>query len=127
MKVYFGFTVTGNRSSVEAAKKIIGILESMGHEVFTRHLLSEDAWEADRRLPPQEVFARDMMCDIFIAEISAKVLEGLSQPMHLLCSWGCGARVWAAGVMSTMLRAQHIADQRRWATQPGVQPLRWVR
>jgi len=74
MKVYFGFTVAGSRSSVEAAKRIVGILESMGHEVLTAHLLGEDAWEADRRLPAQEVFARDMrwlaQCDIFIAEVS---------------------------------------------------------
>ena len=74
MKVYFGFTVAGSRSSVEAAKKIVGILESMGHEVLTSHLLREDAWQADRRLPPQEVFARDMrwlgQCDLFIAEVS---------------------------------------------------------
>lgn len=74
MKVYFGFTVAGSRSSVEAAKKIVGILESMGHEVLTSHLLREDAWEVDRRLLPQEVFARDLkwlaQCDIFIAEVS---------------------------------------------------------
>jgi hypothetical protein len=74
MKVYFGFTVAGSRSSVEAAKKIVGILESMGHEVLTGRLLREDAWQADRRLPPQEVFARDMrwlaQCDLFIAEVS---------------------------------------------------------
>src|ERR1700731_4800889 len=70
MRVYFGFTVAGSRSSVEAAKKIVDILQSMGHEVLTSHLLREDAWEADRRMPPQEVFARDMrwlaQCDIFI-------------------------------------------------------------
>ena len=74
MKVYFGFTVAGSRSSVEAAKKIVGILESMGHQVLTSHLLRENAWETDRRLPPQEVFARDMRwlaeCDIFMADVS---------------------------------------------------------
>lgn len=74
MKVYLGFTVAGNRSSVEAAKKILGVLKSMGHEVLTSHLLQEDAWDADRRVPPQEIFARDMrwlaQCDIFIAEVS---------------------------------------------------------
>jgi len=74
MRVYFGFTVAGSRSSVEAAKKIVDVLQSMGHEVLTSHLLREDAWEGDRRLPPQEVFARDMrwlaQCDIFIAEVS---------------------------------------------------------
>ena len=74
MRVYFGFTVAGSRSSVEAAKRIVDLLQSIGHEVLTGHLLREDAWEGDRRLPPQEVFARDMrwlaQCDIFIAEVS---------------------------------------------------------
>ena len=74
MKVYFGFTVAGDRSSVEAAKKIVGVLQSMGHTVLTSHLLCEDAWEADRRMSPQEVFARDMswlaQCDIFVGEVS---------------------------------------------------------
>ena len=59
---------------MEAARKIVSILESMGHEVLTSHLLREDAWEADRRIPPEEVFARDMrwlaQCDILIAEVS---------------------------------------------------------
>ena len=74
MRVYFGFTVAGSRSSVEAAKRIVDLLQSIGHEVLTGHLLREDAWEGDRHLPPQEVFARDMrwlaQCDIFIAEVS---------------------------------------------------------
>ena len=38
---------------MEAARKVVGILESMGHEVLTNHLLREDTWEADRRIPPQ--------------------------------------------------------------------------
>lgn len=74
MKVYLGFTVAGNRSSVQAAKKILGVLQSMGHQVLTSHLVREDAWDADRTVPPQEIFARDMewlaQCDIFVAEVS---------------------------------------------------------
>jgi len=74
MKVYFGFTVAGNRSSLEAAKRIVGVLQSMGHEVLTSHLVREDAWEADRSVAPQEIFARDMkwleQCDLFVAEVS---------------------------------------------------------
>ena len=74
MKIYFGFTVAGSRSSIEAAKKILNVLQSMGHEVLTSHLVSEDAWEADRRVAPQEIFARDMnclaQCDLFIAEVT---------------------------------------------------------
>lgn len=74
MKIYLGFTVAGNRSSVDAAKKILNVLQSMGHQVLTSHLLEEDAWAMDRRVPPQQIFARDMKwlaeCDIFIAEVS---------------------------------------------------------
>ena len=74
MKVYFGFTVAGDRSAVNTARKIVGILEELGHEVLTRHLVEENAWEADRRITPKEVYRRDMkwleQCDMFIAEVS---------------------------------------------------------
>lgn len=74
MKIYLGFTVAGDRSSIEAAKTILNVLQSLGHEVLTSHLVQEDAWAADRRLAPQQIFARDMewlsACDLFIAEVS---------------------------------------------------------
>ncbi len=74
MKIYFGFTVAGDRSSLEPARAIVQILESQGHEVLTRHLVNDDAREADRRLGPRTVYARDMQwldeSDCFIAEVS---------------------------------------------------------
>jgi 2'-deoxynucleoside 5'-phosphate N-hydrolase len=74
MKIYFGFTVAGDRSSLETARKIAELLVQMGHEVLTGHLLREDAWEADRFITPQEVYRRDMrwleQCDLFMAEVS---------------------------------------------------------
>jgi len=74
VRVYFGFTVAGDRSSVVAARRIVDWLESHGHEVLTRHLVREDARERDRSLGPREVFERDMQwlaaADIFIAEVS---------------------------------------------------------
>ena len=74
MKIYFGFTVAGNRSSVVAATKIVELLVELGHEVLTRHLIREDAWQADRSISPQEVYRRDMTwlkeCDLFVAEVS---------------------------------------------------------
>jgi nucleoside 2-deoxyribosyltransferase len=74
MKVYFGFTVAGDRSSLEAARRLVELLESMGHEVLTRHLVSDDAARMDRAIAPQAVFERDMgwlrECEIFIAEVS---------------------------------------------------------
>jgi nucleoside 2-deoxyribosyltransferase len=74
MKIYFGFTVAGDRSTIDTARKVVQLLEDLGHEVLTRHLVSDNAWEADRSISPQDVFRRDMawldQCDLFIAEVS---------------------------------------------------------
>ncbi len=74
MKVYFGFTVAGDRSGIETARKMVGLLEGMGHEVLTRHLVADDAGERDRALGPQAVYDRDMSwlagCDGLVAEVS---------------------------------------------------------
>jgi nucleoside 2-deoxyribosyltransferase len=74
MKIYFGFTVAGDRSGVETARNIIALLEAMGHQVLTRHLVQDNAWELDRTLGPEAVYQRDMRwlaeCDLLIAEVS---------------------------------------------------------
>jgi nucleoside 2-deoxyribosyltransferase len=74
MKIYFGFTVAGDRSAIETARKVVRLLERLGHEVLTSHLVEDNAWEADRRMSPQDVYRRDMewleQCDVFIAEVS---------------------------------------------------------
>jgi nucleoside 2-deoxyribosyltransferase len=74
MKIYFGFTVAGDRSSLETARGMVRCLEDLGHEVLTRHLVNEDARARDRLLGPQAVYERDMawlqQCDLFIAEVS---------------------------------------------------------
>ena len=74
MKIYFGFTVAGDRSAIETARRVVELLEKLGHEVLTRHLVNDNAWEADRSIRPQDVYRRDMawleQCDLFIAEVS---------------------------------------------------------
>src|SRR6201993_4119877 len=74
MKIYFGFTVAGDRSTLDTARTVVGWLERKGHEVLTRHLVSDNAWEADRQISAQDVYRRDMawleQCDLFIAEVS---------------------------------------------------------
>jgi hypothetical protein len=74
MKVYFGFTVAGDRSAIDTARRVVPLLEEYGHEVLTRHLVNANAWEADRLIGPQEVYRRDMawlaQCELFIAEVS---------------------------------------------------------
>src|SRR5258708_13182167 len=62
MKIYLGFTVAGSRSSIEAAKKILEVLQSLGHEVLTSHFVSDDAWEPDRSVSPQQIFPHDLNC-----------------------------------------------------------------
>ena len=54
MKIYFGFTVAGDRSSVEAARRIVLVLEEKGHDVLTKHLVQDDAWDSDRRISAQD-------------------------------------------------------------------------
>ena len=74
MKIYFGFTVAGDRSTLDAARRIVQWLEDLGHQVLTRHLVNDDARAADRALGPQAVYRRDVAwlqeCDLFIAEVS---------------------------------------------------------
>ena len=74
MKIYFGFTVAGDRSSLDAARKVVQRLEEMGHDVLTRHLVDDNAWQTDRSISPQDVYRRDMawlqQCELFIAEVS---------------------------------------------------------
>jgi 2'-deoxynucleoside 5'-phosphate N-hydrolase len=49
-------------------------LEEMGHEVLTRHLVSDNAREADRSISAQDVYRRDItwleQCDLFLVEVS---------------------------------------------------------
>src|SRR5271156_5142171 len=74
MKIYFGFTVAGDRSGIETARRVVQLLQKLGHEVLTRHLVEDNAWEADRQISAQDVYRRDMawleQCDLFIAEVS---------------------------------------------------------
>jgi nucleoside 2-deoxyribosyltransferase len=74
MKIYFGFTVAGDRAQLSTARRLVELLEALGHEVLTRHVVSHNAGQLDRALPPQAVYERDMnwlrQCDIFIAEVS---------------------------------------------------------
>ena len=74
MKIYFGFTVAGDRSSIDAARKIVAMLQEKGHDVLTEHLVRDNAWSQDRLIPAQQVYQRDMkwleQCDLFLTEVS---------------------------------------------------------
>jgi 2'-deoxynucleoside 5'-phosphate N-hydrolase len=74
MQVYFGFSMAGDRSELLAARHIVEVLEELGHEVLTRHLVRDDAWEMDSQITAQQVYERDLAwldeCDVMVAEVS---------------------------------------------------------
>src|SRR5260370_9063608 len=74
MKIYFGLTVGGGRSYMVAVRQSVELVDKMGHEVLTRHLVEDNAGEADRLITAKEVYLRDMkwleQCDLFMAEVS---------------------------------------------------------
>jgi len=77
MKIYFGFTVAGDRSSITTARVIVAMLEAIGHVVLTKHLVEDDAWEKDRLITAQQVYQRDLRwlteCDCLMAEVSGSM------------------------------------------------------
>lgn len=91
MKIYFGFTVAGNRSSSDAARKIVEVFSEMGHEVLTHHLVRDDAWECDRSVTLKEVYLRDMRwlgeCDLFCRGLDKEqLLSILNLPLVKISS-----------------------------------------
>jgi 2'-deoxynucleoside 5'-phosphate N-hydrolase len=74
VRIYFGFTVAGDRSSIETARGVVRLLGALGHDVLTRHLVSDNASEMDRSIGPRDVYRRDMAwldgCELLIAEVS---------------------------------------------------------
>src|SRR5258708_38296657 len=64
-----------------AARKIVELVDQMGHEVLTRHLVEDNAWEADRLITAKEVYLRDMKW----LERSEEHTSELQSPDHLVC------------------------------------------
>ena len=66
------------------------VLEGLGHEVLTRHLVNDDAWERDRLISPQDVYRRDMAwlqhCEVLIAEVSGSSFGLGFETGYLLCA-----------------------------------------
>jgi len=75
MKIFFAFPIAGDRSSIDSAKKIVGMLESLGHHVTTKIFLErEKMQQQEKNLTPQEKYALDLKwlleADVLVGEIS---------------------------------------------------------
>src|SRR5271156_5434181 len=100
MKIFFGFTVAGDRSAIGTARRVVRLLEESGHEVLTRQLVEDNAWEADRQISAQDVYRRDMArldrCEIFIAG-----------------SWNTNCRCSSAGTRTSTARCLLTRRQKK--------------
>lgn len=98
MKIYFATTVLGDRSRVADARRLVVVLQEMGHEVLTEHLFEDDAFATDSQLTPEAIFDRDVAwlrsADAVIVEASGSsfgigfetgfTLGALDTPLYLL-------------------------------------------
>jgi len=73
MKIYFAYTIRGDRSRLEIARKLVDALKAKGHDVITEIFLSDDA-ENTRGLSKEEIFQRNIRwlqeCDVLVSEVS---------------------------------------------------------
>ena len=74
MKIYLACTVRGDRGAVGTTRRLADLLEELGHDVLTRHLLLDDADAREGQLTERDVFERDVRwldaADLLIAEAS---------------------------------------------------------
>ncbi len=73
MKIYFAYTIRGDRSRIETAKEIVNMLKEKGHDVMTEIFLSDNA-EDNNGLSGKEIFNRNIgwlgACDVIVSEVS---------------------------------------------------------
>jgi 2'-deoxynucleoside 5'-phosphate N-hydrolase len=78
MKIYFSGSISGGRAHEAIYRHLVAHLQVRGHDVLSAHVADPVALEAEKDLPPREVFARDSDwvrdCEAMIAEVSTPSL-----------------------------------------------------
>jgi len=78
MKIYFSGSISGGRDHEAIYQLVVARLQAQGHHVLSAHVADPLALEAEKDLPPREVFERDTNwvkdCEAMIAEVSAPSL-----------------------------------------------------
>lgn len=90
MKIYFCGSIAGGRQNAAVYGVIVDHLESLGHEVLTKHVARPDVLTWEQAKTPQEVYARDMawlrQCDAVVAEVTSPSLGvgyEIAEALHL--------------------------------------------
>jgi 2'-deoxynucleoside 5'-phosphate N-hydrolase len=78
MKIYFSGSISGGREHEAIYQHVVARLQAQGHHVLSAHVADPLALEAEKDMPPREVFERDTHwvkdCDVMIAEVSTPSL-----------------------------------------------------
>jgi 2'-deoxynucleoside 5'-phosphate N-hydrolase len=78
MKIYFSGSISGGREYEPIYQHLVARLQAQGHHVLSAHVADPDALEAEKDLPPREVFERDTgwvrESEALIAEVSTPSL-----------------------------------------------------
>ena len=78
MKIYFSGSISGGREHEAIYQHLVAHLQAQGHHVLSAHVADPAALEAEKDLPPREVFERDSNwvrdCAAMSAEVSTPSL-----------------------------------------------------
>ena len=104
MKIYFSGSISGGREHEAIYQHLVARCQAQGHHVFSAHVADPIALEAEKEMPPREVFERDVSwvkeCEAMVAEVSTPSLGvgyeyglavQLGQPV--LCVYRSGVRL----------------------------------
>jgi hypothetical protein len=104
MKIYFYGSISGGRDHAAIYPHMVARLQAQGHHVLSAHVADPDALEAEKDLPPREVFERDTHwveeAEALVAEVSTPSL-GVGYEIALavqlgkpvLCVYRSGLRI----------------------------------
>ena len=104
MKIYFSGSISGGREHEAIYQHLVARWQAQGHNVLSAHVADPVALEAEKDLPPHEVFARDSNwvreCEAMVAEVSTPSLGvgyeyGLAVQLgkSVLCVYRSGLRL----------------------------------
>jgi len=104
MKIYFSGSISGGRAHEAIYQHLVAHLQAQGHAVLSAHVADPVALEAEKDLPPREVFERDSNwvkeCEAMVAEVSTPSLGvgyeyGLAVQLGkpVLCVYRSGVRL----------------------------------
>jgi len=104
MKIYFSGAISGGRAHEAIYQHMVAYLQAQGHHVLSAHVADPAALEAEKDMPPHEVFERDTRwvkeCAAMMAEVSTpslgvgyEVALAVQLGKPVLCVYQSGVRL----------------------------------